>query len=99
MASSNSLKLLKFGPHLREIRIHLCQKSDASKGVREFLNTNYVSIKKNNPQFPILVRECSGIYPKIFARYGAGKEASVLLTNFSSQEVGKTLEDMSQPPK
>jgi len=27
-------RTIRFLPHLKEIRIHLCQKSDASKGVR-----------------------------------------------------------------
>ena len=30
----------------------------------------YVDVKKANPRFPILVRECSGIQPKLYARYG-----------------------------
>jgi len=27
-------------------------------------------MKKANPKFPILVRECSGLEPKVFARFG-----------------------------
>ncbi|VDO35993.1 unnamed protein product [Haemonchus placei] len=57
------------GSHLRELRIHLCQKSSASAGVRAFIENDYVSLKKANPQFPILIRECSGIVPRVFARY------------------------------
>lgn len=30
----------------------------------------YVPLKKENPNFPILIRECSGIQPKLWARYG-----------------------------
>jgi NADH dehydrogenase (ubiquinone) 1 alpha subcomplex subunit 2 len=40
---------------------------------RNFLEKNYVDIKKGNPKFPILVRECSGIFPKMYARYGKKK--------------------------
>ena len=29
-----ALRAVQFLPHVKEIRIHLCQKSDASKGVR-----------------------------------------------------------------
>lgn len=29
-----ALRAVKILPHVKEIRIHLCQKSDASKGVR-----------------------------------------------------------------
>ncbi|KAI6186560.1 Sodium/solute symporter family and Sodium/solute symporter, subgroup family-containing protein [Aphelenchoides besseyi] len=52
---------------LRELRIHLCQKSASSNGVRAFIEHDYVPLKKNNRDFPILIRECSGINPKIWA--------------------------------
>ncbi|XP_031573857.1 NADH dehydrogenase [ubiquinone] 1 alpha subcomplex subunit 2-like [Actinia tenebrosa] len=82
------------GRFAREIRIHLCQTSESSHGVRNFLEKNYVDIKKANPKFPILVRECSGIFPKMYARYGYGKEVSVDLTNMKSEEVGKAMEKL-----
>ena len=47
--------------HLKEIRIHLCQTSSASAGVREYITNNYKILKSANPEFPILIRECSGI--------------------------------------
>ena len=53
---------------LRELRIHLCLKSNASTGVREFIENDYVALKKANANFPILIREASGISPKIWAR-------------------------------
>ena len=37
---------------------------------RDFIETHYVPLKQNNPRFPILIRECSGVQPKVFARYG-----------------------------
>lgn len=37
---------------------------------REFIDKYYVGIKKENPTMPILVRECSGVQPKMYARYG-----------------------------
>ena len=37
---------------------------------RDFIEQHYVNIKKENSRFPILIRECSGIQPKIYARYG-----------------------------
>lgn len=95
------------GRGLRELRIHLCQRSASSRGVRsaqgwagpgrargsspgatrhpradpqgpaappslrrEFIEKHYVTLKKANPNFPILIRECSGIQPKLWARYG-----------------------------
>lgn len=33
--------------------------------------SSYAELKKANPTFPILVRECSGIEAKLVARYGA----------------------------
>lgn len=102
----------KFGQNLKELRIHLCQKSTASKGVRlvnnlisnlvfankvfyfimtwkenlcfylsdniasfflyfsDFIENHYVSLKKTNPQFPILIRECGDVSPVVWARYG-----------------------------
>lgn len=54
---------------LRELRIHLCQKSTASNGVRDFILKDYADLKTNNQKFPILIRECSGISPIIWARY------------------------------
>lgn len=38
---------------------------------RDFLAKNYKDLKSANPQFPILVREASGIEAKLVARYGA----------------------------
>ena len=37
---------------------------------REFVEKHYVELKKNNPKFPFLVRECSDVDPKLWARYG-----------------------------
>jgi len=40
------------------------------KNYREFIAKNYVSLKEANPNFPILVRESSGVEARFFARYG-----------------------------
>ncbi|NXP62957.1 NDUA2 dehydrogenase, partial [Chloropsis cyanopogon] len=82
------------GLALRELRIHLCQRSAGSRGVREFIEEHYVTLKKANPDFPILIRECSGIQPKLWARYEFGKEKSIPLNNLSVDEVGKALESV-----
>ena len=37
---------------------------------RDFIEQHYIGIKKENPKLPILIRECSGIQPKLFARFG-----------------------------
>jgi len=45
---------------------------------REFLLSSYAELKKANPKFPILVRECSGVEAKLIARYGRLKRANQL---------------------
>ncbi|NXG42914.1 NDUA2 dehydrogenase, partial [Psilopogon haemacephalus] len=82
------------GRGLRELRIHLCQRSAGSSGVREFIEQHYVTLKKANPDFPILIRECSGVQPKLWARYEFGKEKSVSLHNLTVDEVAKALENV-----
>merc|ERR1711893_252664 len=90
-------KALRFGNHLKELRIHLCQKSPNSKGVRDFVENHYVPIKQNNPKFPILIRECSGVQPKLYARYEFGKETSVGLSNLESAQVLEAVESLAKP--
>ncbi|XP_026485176.1 NADH dehydrogenase [ubiquinone] 1 alpha subcomplex subunit 2 [Vanessa tameamea] len=78
---------VRLGGALKELRIHLCQTSKQSAGVREFIQKNYVNIKKENPNFPILIRECSGIQPRVWARYDKGVESSTPLTNLGANDV------------
>ncbi|CAM4672265.1 hypothetical protein PO909_008606 [Leuciscus waleckii] len=78
--------------NLREIRLQLCQRSAASQGTRDFIEQHYVTLKKANPEFPILIRECSGVQPRLWGRYGFGKEHSVSLDNMSADQVAKALE-------
>ncbi|XP_014486755.1 PREDICTED: NADH dehydrogenase [ubiquinone] 1 alpha subcomplex subunit 2 [Dinoponera quadriceps] len=88
---------VKFGKHLKELRILLCQTSKSSQGVRDFIEQQYVSLKKNNPTFPVLIRECSSIEPKLYARYEYGVERCVTLSNLRSEDVfGRILELASQ---
>ncbi|XP_075888210.1 NADH dehydrogenase [ubiquinone] 1 alpha subcomplex subunit 2 [Nelusetta ayraudi] len=82
--------------NLREIRIHLCQSSAASKGARDFVEQHYVSLKKSNPDFPILIRECSGVQARVWARYDLGKERSVSVDNMSADQVAGTLQTLVQ---
>ena len=37
---------------------------------RSFLSRAYPTMKKNNPNIPIMLREAAGTQPQIFARYG-----------------------------
>ena len=78
--------------NVREIRLHLCQTSETSKGVREFIEKHYVDIKQNNPNLPFLIRECKGVEPKLFGRAAYGKEVSVVLTSQSCDQVLQSYE-------
>ncbi|XP_034840956.1 NADH dehydrogenase [ubiquinone] 1 alpha subcomplex subunit 2-like [Maniola hyperantus] len=85
---------VRFSGALKELRIHLCQTSAPSAGVREFIQKHYVAIKKENPNFPVLIRECSGIQPRVWARYDKGSEKSAALTNLSSNDVLSTIKQL-----
>lgn len=37
---------------------------------REFIQSHYVKLKQDNPQLPILIRECSGVQPRLWTRFG-----------------------------
>ncbi|XP_073948849.1 NADH dehydrogenase (ubiquinone) B8 subunit isoform X2 [Choristoneura fumiferana] len=78
---------IRLGGALKELRIHLCQTSKQSAGVREFIQQNYVKIKHDNPGFPILIRECSGIQPRVWARYEKGREEMISLCDFTCDQV------------
>ncbi|KAJ8929069.1 hypothetical protein NQ314_018267 [Rhamnusium bicolor] len=86
----------KFASGLRELRIHLCQTSPTSKGVRDFIEKYYVDLKSSNPRFPILIRECSGVQPKIWARFEYGKEKCVPLNNLSCADVLSKVESIAK---
>jgi len=55
-----------------------------------------VGVKQANPKFPILIRECSGVQPRMWARYEYGRETSVVLENLSGQQVMDTLRSLAQ---
>ncbi|XP_029924369.1 NADH dehydrogenase [ubiquinone] 1 alpha subcomplex subunit 2 [Myripristis murdjan] len=83
------------GKNLRELRVHLCQRSAASQGTRDFVEQHYVTLKKANPGFPILIRECSGVQARLWARYDYGQERSVSLENLSADQVAAALQTMA----
>ncbi|KAL4443919.1 hypothetical protein ABPG75_011656 [Micractinium tetrahymenae] len=78
--------------NLQELRIHLCQTSQGSAGARDFLLSSYAELKKANPTFPILVRECSGIEAKLVARYDFGVEEAVKVEGLGKADISKQLE-------
>jgi NADH dehydrogenase (ubiquinone) 1 alpha subcomplex subunit 2 len=89
-------KLFRFSGAVREVRIHLCQKSVSSAGVRAFIEKNYVDLKRLNPLTPILIRECSDVEPKLWARHEFGHEKSLSLTNMNESQVLNALENIAK---
>uniref|UniRef100_A0A0K8TTE1 NADH dehydrogenase [ubiquinone] 1 alpha subcomplex subunit 2 n=1 Tax=Tabanus bromius TaxID=304241 RepID=A0A0K8TTE1_TABBR len=85
-------KCAKFIPRLKEIRLHLCQTGESSKGAREFVQKHYPKLKRENPETPFLIRECTGVQPRLWARYELGKESSMPLTNLTSEDILKQVE-------
>lgn len=89
-------KAFKFGQSLRELRLHLCQTSDASSGVRKFVEKYYVDLKKLNPSTPILIREAQNVQPRLWARYERGTEEHLNLTNMNDSQVLAALEKLAK---
>ncbi|CDW56866.1 L51 S25 CI-B8 domain containing protein [Trichuris trichiura] len=87
-------KIVGFGPKLKELRIILCQTSEASNGIRTFVSEHYMDLKDKNPELTILVRECSGVVPKIYARFEKGREVNVNVSNLSPSEILNRLHGM-----
>jgi len=77
---------------VQEVRWQFCQSSPSSEGMRAFVKQNYSSVKKLNPKLPILVRECSGIQPRIVARYDFGEEKAIYVTDMTPDQIGKQME-------
>ncbi|GJP53852.1 hypothetical protein CLOM_g12977 [Closterium sp. NIES-68] len=79
---------------LHEIRIQLCQTSPASSAARQFVQRNYADLKQLNPRLPILVRECSGVQPRITARYDYGVEHTMALEGLSEEQIAGKLKEL-----
>ncbi|KAK3007405.1 hypothetical protein RJ639_017173 [Escallonia herrerae] len=68
--------------NLKELRILFCQSSPGSSSARAFVENNYKDLKTLNPKLPILIRECRGTEPQLWARYGANSlNRPVLITS------------------
>ncbi|CCF33625.1 NADH-ubiquinone oxidoreductase 10.5 kDa subunit [Colletotrichum higginsianum] len=65
-----------FTKALKEVRFLFCQTGEHSAATRSFITRAYPTMKKNNPQTPILLREAAGTLPKVYARYEFGVEKS-----------------------
>ncbi|KAF4595213.1 NADH-ubiquinone oxidoreductase 10.5 kDa subunit [Ophiocordyceps camponoti-floridani] len=76
-----------FAKSLREVRFLFCQTSEQSAPLRSFLTRAYPTMKKNNPETPILLRDASGTPPRVFARYERGVEEARELEGLSDKEI------------
>jgi len=76
-----------FSPAVRELRILCCQTGQASAGVRQFIQSSYPTIKKANPDLPVLIREAAGTPARIFARFDRGLEKHVDVDNLSAADI------------
>ncbi|KAM0107931.1 hypothetical protein ACP6JB_006446 [Aspergillus fumigatus] len=80
-----------FSKGLKELRFLFCQTSEQSAATRSFLQRAYPTMKKHNPQTPILIREAAGTLPRVYARYGTtdrfGKEKQESLSGLSDQQI------------
>ncbi|KAJ7955551.1 NADH dehydrogenase [ubiquinone] 1 alpha subcomplex subunit 2-like [Quillaja saponaria] len=80
--------------NFKELRILLCQSSPASLTTRTFVEKNYKDLNTLNPKLPILIRECSGVEPQLWARYDMGVERDVRLEGLTEEQICKALEDL-----
>ncbi|EXJ63593.1 NADH dehydrogenase (ubiquinone) 1 alpha subcomplex 2 [Cladophialophora psammophila CBS 110553] len=76
-----------FTQGLRELRFHLSNSGQGSDACRSFLKRAYPTMKHHNPTIPILIREATGVEPKVWARYGLGKEKSESLSGLTDKEI------------
>lgn len=63
------------------------------------MNRFYPVLKSSNPNLPILVRECSGVPPRIWARFEYGRESSLEASDKMPDQVFDELVKLVQPEK
>ncbi|KAH1254876.1 NADH dehydrogenase [ubiquinone] 1 alpha subcomplex subunit 2 [Glycine max] len=85
---SNGMERKSFEKHKRT------SSSPASSPTRAFVERNYKELKTLNPKLPILIRECSGVEPQLWARYDLGVEKGIKLEGLSEAQIFKALEDL-----
>ncbi|KAM0543397.1 hypothetical protein ACHAPJ_012356 [Fusarium lateritium] len=86
-----------FTKSLREVRFLFCQTSEQSAALRSFITRAYPTMKRNNPNTPILIREAAGTQPKVYARYERGTEKSQILEGLSDKQIEEAVTGLVQP--
>jgi len=77
------------------MKCYLCKYQTTSIFCREFITKHYAGLKLENPGIPVLVRECSGIKPRVWARFAYGEERSADLSGQSADQVLATVKDLT----
>ncbi|BFZ53153.1 hypothetical protein PYCC9005_000176 [Savitreella phatthalungensis] len=85
-----------FSKGLKELRFHFCHTSEASAGLKQFLKSSYPTMKKHNPETPMLIREAFGVKPVVWARYEHGRETKTSVDGLSATEVEKAVQGLAQ---
>lgn len=85
-----------FSHLLREVRFLLCQTGAESNSTRSFLARAYPTLKKNNPQIPIMIRGAAGTHPRVYARFDKGVEESASLAGLSEKEIENKVAKLTQ---
>ncbi|KAH7358121.1 NADH-ubiquinone oxidoreductase 10.5 kDa subunit [Plectosphaerella cucumerina] len=80
-----------FSTALKEVRFLFCQTSEHSAATRSFLTRTYPTMKKHNPQIPIMLREAAGTAPRVYARYDLGVEKSQSLEGLTDKQIEDTV--------
>ncbi|CAG2179680.1 unnamed protein product, partial [Oppiella nova] len=76
-----------------------CLTSDSSSGVRDFIARHYPRVKQTNPDLPVLVREATGIEPKVWARFEYGRESNASLAGLNGDQVLQQIQDILKSDK
>ncbi|KAF2689550.1 NADH dehydrogenase, alpha subcomplex, subunit 2 [Lentithecium fluviatile CBS 122367] len=87
-----------FTQGLKELRFLFCQTSEHSAATRTFLTRTYPTMKKHNPHTPIMLREASGIEPKVYARYDFGKEKMITLKGLDDKAIEQQVTELVKTP-
>ena len=73
--------------NVREIRFVLSGSCPKSLGMKNWINQNFVELKKSNPETLLLIRECKDVDPIVSARYDFGAERKVICEYATAEEV------------
>ncbi|ODQ82344.1 hypothetical protein BABINDRAFT_30156 [Babjeviella inositovora NRRL Y-12698] len=79
---------------VKELRFHLSQTGQASVPLRTFLTQHYPTLKKSNPNVPILIREAYSVPPSITARFEKGVESKQSVDGLTAAQVDATFKSL-----